>query len=190
MKLPKRILALLLAFMLALGLGASVIAEDEPPGEPNPAMPVITAQPQSITIQNNSEFSISVQAEIPNGDPMRYEWFSVESGMTVSDETSITGGISVQFAKNAANAQFQYYVVVYNANDESLYVTSETATLTVTREPASPSFFQRAGSVLGSIFFGIPMFILVWGGFFGVFGFFALFSFPIMLLQGVVDLFR
>jgi len=115
MKRSKRLLALLLAFTLALGLVAPAMAQEEPPEEPNPA----------------------AEMEPPPLSP----------------------------------------------------------------SPKQPSFFQRAGSalqsigsVLGSIFIGIPLFILVWGGFFGTFGLIALGGFflnlPNLLFQWAAGLFR
>ena len=71
----------------------------------------------------------------------------------------------------------------------------------VSGETEKPSFFQRVGSVLrsifsflGSIFIGGPMFVLVWGTFFGGFGLAALIGAPLMLpymlFEWIAGLFR
>ena len=152
MKHTKCLLALLLSLALAIGLAmpAAAIAnldgtEPEWDGDPrirplsetidpnsNPAMPVITVQPQSMT-RSNEMFTLSVQAEAPNGDTLRYEWYQMRTGTDdalVSTEASFSMAICID-ADQAGTAQFQYYCVVYNANDESLSVKSTTATVTI-----------------------------------------------------------
>jgi len=129
----KRLIALLMSLVLAFTLALPAFAETEAP-EVNPAMPVITVQPESVTILNGSSYTLSVQAEIPNGDPLRYEWYELGTDRIVSDEASFSAGISVQFANTTDSARFYYYVIVFNANDETLFVQSETVSVTVEQE--------------------------------------------------------
>ena len=152
MKHTKRLLALLLAFALTLGLAlpaAAIINLDgtEPDWDgdplirplsdtinPNPAMPVITRQPQKASASSCTGFTLSIQAEAPNGDPLRYEWYQVRKGTDdwlVSEDASFSMAICID-SIDAGTEQFQYYCVVYNANDDSLFVQSETATVTIT----------------------------------------------------------
>jgi len=145
MKLPKRILALLLAFMLALGLGASVIAEDEPPGEPNPAMPVITAQPRGGRVKLGRSLNLRVKAHIPNGDEIGYRWFRDERQLG-TDKASITGTAN-QFSAG------DYRVEIYNRANPEYCVTSETVHVEVYQ-----TFFQK---VRLDVFFEIVFAILL-----------------------------
>ena len=75
MKLFKRLLAVLLIFLLAFPVALAAFAEDEPAEEPNPAMPVITVQPVGGTVKKGEKFTLSVQAHCPNGDKINWLYF-------------------------------------------------------------------------------------------------------------------
>ena len=131
MKQLKRLLALLLTLALALSLALPAFASEEP----NPAKPIITAQPQSVTVLDGEPFTLSVQAEIPNGDPLRYEWYEVGYGATGVAQAQYSGGWFLLSTNPFARARHSYYCVAYNANDDTIFVQSETAMVTVTKEP-------------------------------------------------------
>jgi len=133
MKFAKRSIAWLLA-MLILGAGFAmpVMAEG------NNAMPVITRQPQSIYARHSSryEFTLSVEAHIPNGDTVGYHWYWEGS----INRNPIGGRTNATLTLSAASSGVfdTYYVVVYNADlgREAGYVVSERAT--VTRRDTTP----------------------------------------------------
>ena len=122
MKLSKRLLALLLAFMLALGLCAAAVAQEEPE-EPNPAMPVITVQPRGGRVKLGRSLNLRVQAHIPNGDEIGYRWFRDERQLGTG-KASITGTAN-QFSAG------DYRVEVCNRANPELCVTSETVRVEV-----------------------------------------------------------
>ena len=62
----KRLLALLLAMILSLGLALPVFAEGET--EPDPAMPVITVQPESVDVNPGGSFALTIGEETLDGD--------------------------------------------------------------------------------------------------------------------------
>jgi len=74
MKNCKRLSALLLALLLAFGIVPFCTAEAD-----NPAMPIITKQPESLTVKCCEEFTLSVEAYIPNGDELQFRWRRNES---------------------------------------------------------------------------------------------------------------
>ena len=134
MKHTKRLLALLLTLVLALGLALPTFAST------NPAMPVITKQPQSVTVLNGETYTFSIEAEIPNGDPLRYEWYAVDDtypDWCYSTEASLSLWTGVQFELFVKSVQADFYCVVYNADDDSLFVQSEAATVTVLKDDSA-----------------------------------------------------
>jgi len=113
MKLSKRLPALLLVLALAfISLALPAFAED-----PDPAMPVITAQPQGARLTEIAIFrkavTLSVEAYIPNGDEIGYDWYKGWDPIDKHD-SSIT-------LKDDADAGI-YYVKVYNKNDPTGHV--------------------------------------------------------------------
>jgi len=120
MKHAKKWLALLLTLALALTLALPAFAEDDPPEEPNPAMPVITRQPEGGIIRFGSSVPISVEAHIPNGDEIGYLWhFNYSNGNVGS------------WCGDDAEVEMQYYEVavcveVFNKASPEYRVTSET----------------------------------------------------------------
>ena len=142
----KKILALLLTLALCLTLALPAFALEE--GEPDPAMPVITAQPEDIPlplrellktngltlliaivkqeedVKLDFAFELSIAATIPNGDPVGYQWYM--------DGEAIEGAVDATYAANfkdfeAFDGVNCFTCVVYNAAqgaDESLRVTS------------------------------------------------------------------
>ena len=125
---PKRLLALLLALVLAFGLAMPAIAQEsltehssanadttEGSATKNPAMPVITVQPQ-VLMYNDTSFEIRFEAHIPNGDPMGIRWYDAGTGWLVaSDPAAFWIGVSVDFlGLGGGTTQFRYYVEAYN----------------------------------------------------------------------------
>ena len=126
----KKLVSVLLAVLLAAGLFVPAMAEEEDPTPISP-MPVITAQPQNIRFRYTFEPStteFSVEAYIPNGDPIGYEWHK----KTIFGDTTLYGESDTYwFSPLKLWDQGQYYVVVYNKDDPTCRVTSETARLNV-----------------------------------------------------------
>lgn len=72
--------------------------------------PVITAQPESVTVAAGSSASFSVTAA--GNDPLSYQWFQGTSGDT---SHPLTGGTAATFTAPAATAAVNYWVRVSNA---------------------------------------------------------------------------
>ena len=138
MKHTKKLLAALLSLALALALALPAMAEDEP----DPAMPVITRQPVggSQTGQNTT-FTRYVQARIPNGDSIGYEWY--RDGVLVEGATGAS--ITVELYSPGT---VDIYVVVYNLDNPEYHVTSQTIQL----ELKELSFWEKVRTTLNDLF--------------------------------------
>lgn len=114
MSLTKKLFALLLALALALGLALPTFAG----GEPDPAMPVITKQPEDVKLNVNlfgdAEFTLRIEAYIPNGDPVGYQWW-YDLSNTGSLYVPIEGATGSTFTASTADYGSSLYCVVYNA---------------------------------------------------------------------------
>ena len=119
----KRPLALLLSFVLAFSAALPALAQEDPPEESNPAMPVITVQPRGGRVKLNRSFSLSVQAHSPNGDEVGYRWFR-------NDRPFGSSQASVTLMANQFDTG-DYHVEVYNRANPALSVTSETVRVEV-----------------------------------------------------------
>ncbi|MCL2494460.1 MAG: hypothetical protein FWE98_02235 [Oscillospiraceae bacterium] len=122
MKQTKRLLALLLTLALALTLALPAFAETDPPEEPNPAMPVITVQPEGPTDRLRASyegFMLRVEATIPNGDPISYRWY--QNGVDVTNDD-----VPFCVSQESEPGDYYYYVEVYNRANPAFSVTSET----------------------------------------------------------------
>ena len=120
MKHAKKLLALLLTLALALTLVLPAFTEDDPPEEPNPAMPVITRQPVGGIIRFGSSVPVSVEAYIPNGDEIGYLWHFLYSDGDVDSWCSDDATVEMQYYEVAV------YVEVFNKANPEYRVTSET----------------------------------------------------------------
>ena len=130
MKQSKRLLALMLTLVLAFSLALPALAEDaDPPEEPNPAMPVITVQPVGGRARQYGITTLSVQAYIPNGDEIGYQWYRDNSDEFYIWEEDGKSATLSDWSDSAAD----YYVVVYNLNHPECSVTSETVHIDVYR---------------------------------------------------------
>jgi len=138
MKSCKRLSALLLALLLAFGIVPFSAAAKAA----NPAMPIITKQPESITVKCCEEFTLSVEAYIPNGDEVRYQWY--EDGSQISDATGPTLTVPYFFDLFYYNYLYHFsktrqakiYCLVYNTGGGQ--VQSKTATVTMEICPEMP----------------------------------------------------
>jgi hypothetical protein len=133
-KLSKRLTALLLALALALTFALPALAEGESE-EPNPAMPVITVQPQTVRVKANRDFTLSVKAHIPNGDEIGYWWW---------DDTYSRSpiGSTEKIKLNRNPFTYSIYVEVYNAAHPEYSVTSEIACVEVYRPAIEDSLIN------------------------------------------------
>ena len=143
----KKLLSILLAAALVFTLALPAFAEDEP----DPAMPVITRQPEDVRKEKGVEFFLRVDARIPNGDAVGYRWMCndgdgyVEIGNShIINETWDTVGT------------FSCYAEVYNRANPEYSVTSETVLV----EVYEPSWFTLFVRKLPS---GITNYLLVLG---------------------------
>ena len=126
----KRILSILLVLALAFTLALPAFAED-----PDPAMPVITVQPEGVRVHPNRTFVLSVEAYIPNGDPIRYLWYR-------DDGTAFASAAEVRRSESTLGTYNYYVVVINNANPE-YSVTSETVQVEVYSAWDDLTFFQK-----------------------------------------------
>jgi len=147
----KRLIAMLLSLVLVFGFVMPVFAQESvtehSEATKNPATPVITVQPQSITIRPGDEVILVVEAYIPNGDLMRYHrWFSLGPipGFILDTNTPALD-ITEIFAEGHSQTTAMFgrvRVAVYNAYDESLFVHSEWATITMEIDPPCPAWLD------------------------------------------------
>ena len=126
MKHINRLLALLLSLVLVFNLALPVFAADDP----NPAMPVITRDMilDMRPIKYGEEFTLtlSIEAEIPNGDPIAYQWYcGIAVGLILPAPIpgATTSSCTVE-GKGSGGSNRYYYCVVSNANNEMLQVSS------------------------------------------------------------------
>jgi len=117
MKLTKRILASLLALALALTLALPAFAENEP----NPAIPVITVQPEGGRVRTGQSITLSVEAHIPNGDEIGFRWYDSQRNRLVDAQHA-----SLDFTFPGT---YTYYVEAYNVSNPEYAVTSQTVTV-------------------------------------------------------------
>ena len=69
MKHVKKLLALLLAIIMAFGIGVSALAEEP--------LPQIITQPRDQTITNGDSFTLSIEMVVPAGWAVEYQWVVV-----------------------------------------------------------------------------------------------------------------
>jgi len=112
LKRLKRIACIVLALSLATGFGLPAQAE-----EADPAMPVITKQPESVAVLPGEEFTLSVEAHIPNGDAVGYQWH-IANPFNVN----VSGAAGPELTLKASSVLYgtlvfgTYYCIVYNAD--------------------------------------------------------------------------
>jgi len=127
----RKLIAALLALALVFTIALPVLAQDdndEP--EPCPYTPVIrsplvifgdhTSTASGILIERSR--SMSIRADIPNGNPIGFRWYRdnrVITGETTSHHT--TGSTS----RMSVSVSGYFHVVVYNVEHPQYYVTSE-----------------------------------------------------------------
>jgi hypothetical protein len=98
--------------------------------------PVISGQPQSVTVSVNAPASLSVTAGVSDGGALSYQWYSNTSGSNTGG-TPITGAtVSSYSPSTAATGARWYYVTVTNTNNsasgvKTAGVTSNAAAVTV-----------------------------------------------------------
>jgi len=128
MKHIKRVLALLLALALGVGLAVPAFAQESiiehSEATENPAKPVITAQPEPYAVPHNPAtfFWVQVKAEIPNGDPVGYQWYEARPKGDIP--VNCTGGYFHNYNEPNYNRLdilrgIELYCVVYNLNDST-----------------------------------------------------------------------
>jgi len=105
------------------------------PRDDNPAMPIITKQPQSITVKCCEEFTLSVEAYIPNGDEVGYRWY--RNGDRIDDATGPTLTVPYYYYYSSYDSSL-YYCNVYNKSNSRTYVDSERAIVTMEPCPDMP----------------------------------------------------
>ena len=170
MKQCKRLLALLLTLSLAFTLALPAFAED-----PDPAMPVITVQPQSGQISLGGTYKHSVEASIPNGDEVGYRWY--RNGEVIAHTSS-------EWLSTNNRTTAEYYVVVYNVAQPELSVTSETA-----RVEVHLTLGERLGGILADSW-GWLIFLSYAGPVvFIIAPVYMLFTSPVVAIKLLVELF-
>lgn len=125
-KYTKRLLAALLSLALAFSPALPAFAQDEEPEGPDPAMPVITVQPQSYRFRFDDrprELQLSVEAHIPGGGEIGYQWYR--------GDVLISGEKTIRVNPPESERSDYYHVVVYNVNNPEYRAVSETARVEV-----------------------------------------------------------
>ncbi len=109
-------------------------------GEPPPAEgPVITTQPASQEVQSGTAIALTVAA---SGDDLTYQWFTGNSGDTVSP---VAGATSSTLTTGALTASTSYWAQVTNAGGTA---DSDTAVITVAA-PSVPLVLDGSGDIAG-----------------------------------------
>lgn len=148
-KLLTTLLALLLALGLAIGTALPVIALEE-----DDWLPVITLQPQScaVYIGGTGSFTLRVEAHIPNGDALGYQWRRYDRAWWVDIEGATGPELTIEEADSKADDR--YRCTVYNLTEGKSYssVTSDLAKITqkLLTEEETPVFtLHPADSSMG-----------------------------------------
>ena len=122
MKRFKKLLVLLLSFIFVFGLALPVLAQESilehSEATENPAMPVITVQPQGGRVRVYEAIRLSVQASIPNGESVSYRWYRENNDIEYFDTATL-------LYTEAKPGDFYFYVEVYNRNHPEYSVISE-----------------------------------------------------------------
>lgn len=149
MKPSTRLLALLLSLVLAFSLALPAFAEDDLPEEPNPAMPVITVQPQGdIRVRAGQKFTLKVEAYIPNGDDIGYAWRRIR---TSGQSDYCESAAEITHTWGGSSGILYYTVEVFNLANPECRVVSETAQVEVYLTLADRIELVY-GIILGAIF--------------------------------------
>lgn len=91
MKTTKRVLGILLALTLVFGIALTAMAEDIS------YAPVITQQPEEVYVRAGMSFTLSVEATVPEGGTLSYQWYqngNVIEGATGSSYSARTSEVS------------------------------------------------------------------------------------------------
>ena len=150
----KKLLALLLSLVLALGLAVPAFAA----GEADEAMPVITKQPEDVVVAAKffyvpAEYTLSVEAYCPNGDPVGYQW---------CDAVPITGAVDSAYTSRFGSSsarKYTYYCIVYNAKEgfDSEYRVTSNVVYVSQREDA----LSLGVTLLALLLIGLPASVLL-----------------------------
>ena len=119
MKQSKKLLALLMALVLAFSLALPALAEEaaEITAEVNAAGEVSAAEvdwddfyiisqpPKEITLTRGSDFTLSVEVNVPAGVEVRYRWKWVAGDSTISTEKELHRAPGDDYYPNAAPAR-------------------------------------------------------------------------------------
>lgn len=121
----RKLIGLVLVSFLMLGMATPAMAQDEA----DPAMPVITLQPQPMTALCGMRFTLRVEAHCPNGDPVGYEWHRITGALNQAYNRE---GPALFLEAEEEEGETSYQCVVYNAalGKEAGKVASETVVVT------------------------------------------------------------
>jgi len=150
----KKLFSLLLALALAAGLATPAMAAGED-------VPVITVQPQNVHAVPGEQFTISVEAYIPNGDTVGYWWMDARTNSNL-------GNLGPELTRTAGDpVRGEYYCRVYNATKDftpqtARSVNSDRATvshtpLTAEETPVITAQPQGPGSIPPGIYFALTV---------------------------------
>ena len=151
MKHTKRILAVLLTLVLALGLAMPAMAAV------NWNEFRITRQPQNQTIRYGDSFTLSVEVNVPEGVVVSFQWQLADGGVLPvetanSAELQLSPGDPGYPAQNFSGT-FRCVITAYEKDDDGNVIsdktlTSETVRVMVTTEgEIERSFWERVYSV-------------------------------------------
>ena len=193
MKHPKKLLALTLAFVLALGLGAPAMALEE-----EDTFRVITEDWQEITLPYGSDVVLSAEVYLPEGWTVEYEWIdSGYGGSTIIGEEATVrlspgdpGYPRIHYTTARPyyyphSAKYRCKMTVWDENETIVPGPHGSFLLhiEVTIEPEREEpIWEKIFDVLSGLFAG-PMFVatLIFG-----YGFGPIFSFLVSLFTGAL----
>ena len=150
MKRMKKTLALLLAALLALGLSSPAMAQ-EITEEPLEALaqdyagtPQVIRHPEDAEAFFGGTFTLSVEAMIPGGAPMEYQW---RLRVAYGEYEAVPGAVGASFTANiddyleTIGESCYFECLVFNAYDRTQYAASYdgrvTAVLEILAQPQS-----------------------------------------------------
>jgi len=100
----KKLLSLVLTLALAAGLAVPAMAAADD-------VPVITVQPQNVAVQPGEAFTLSVEANVPNGERVGYQWYYHNTTSTGAAWSAATYNSTVGADGRGYGL---YYCTVYN----------------------------------------------------------------------------
>lgn len=140
---------LVLSLLFAFALFASAQEIENNAEESNPAMPVITLQPQGG--RSRGSHHVSIEASAPNGDEISFRWYrnGILAFQGIWEDSAHVG---------TPGATTYYHIVVYNRTNPAYYVKSDVISVEV-----YTTFMDSVADFLGEFFDGVSRVVTIAG---------------------------